>query len=417
MSHGKILIKGATIIDAQSPYNGKVADILIENNIILEIGDIEPSDYEMVDASGKYVSIGWMDMRVNFCDPGDEHKETIESGCNAARAGGFTAVAVMPNLQPVTDHKSQIEYIQNRGEDSGLKVFAVGAMSANCEGKELAELYDMHCAGAIAFADAGIPVSKSGLLLRALQYCQTFGSRVMVHCEDKSLSSGGSMHEGPVSVSLGLKGIPALAESVSIARDIEILRYTGGKMHISRVSTLQGVSLIRSAKAEGLDVTADVTIHHLLLSDESLKDFDTNFKMNPPLRSQEHILALIDGVNDGTIDCIVSDHTPENIENKAVEFEYAHAGVIGTQLLFSLYQTYLSSQILLEKFISCIAVNPRKILNIPIPKIELEEPVQLTVFCTETLYKFDQRANKSASNNSPFMGRELKGKALITFCN
>jgi dihydroorotase len=361
------------------------------------------------------ISMGWMDMRVNFCDPGDEHKETLASGTAAAKAGGFTAVAVMPNTEPVTDHKSQIEYIQNRGEGSGVKLWVIGTLSLGAEGQELSEMYDMHLAGAKAFSDVGKPISKSGLLVRALQYIQPFNSRILVHCEDKSISAGGRMHEGNMSVSLGLKGIPPLAESIAIARDIEILRYTGGKLHISRVTTLQGVELIKKAKQEGLDITADVTIHHLIQSDESLHDFDTNFKLSPPLRSDEHINALIDAVNNGVIDCIVSDHTPENIENKEVEFEYASPGVIGIQILYSLYQTYLSDKITLEQFITCITVNPRKTMGIDIPKIALEEKAELTLFNPNIAYIFDSKSNKSLSNNSPYIGKQLTGKAIKTF--
>ncbi|MBI3234023.1 MAG: dihydroorotase [Bacteroidetes bacterium] len=414
MSHAKVLVKNVKVIDPQSPYNGQVTDILIEDKKIIHIGKIDDDGASMIEADGAFISAGWMDMRVNFCDPGDEHKETIVSGCSAARAGGFTAVAMMPNLHPVTDNKSQIEYILNKSKNTGVQVYVVGALSVGGEGSELAELYDMNQAGAVAFADINKTVSKSGLLVRALQYCQPLGARVLVHCEDKSISSGGKMHEGEMSVSLGLKGIPPLAESIAIARDIEILRYTGGKLHISRVSTAQGVDLIRKAKAEGLDITADVTIHHLVQSDEDLHEFDTNFKHNPPLRSKEHVSALIQGLNDGTIDCIVSDHTPENIENKDVEFDYAASGVIGTQILFSLYQTYLANHISLEKFIEIISSNARKVLGIDIPKIEVGEKIDATLFSIDLSTSFDSKSNCSLSNNSPYIGQELKGRVIQT---
>jgi dihydroorotase len=410
----KQLIKSVTVIDAHSAHHFHVVDIYIVDGVIQEIGQhIQAEADEVKDGSHGYISNGWIDMRVNFCDPGYEYKEDIISGLNAAAAGGFAHVAVYPQTFPVIDHKSQINYILNLSASHTVTVHPVGCVSHQLEGKELAELYDMHTAGAIAFADGTKPLNKSGLLMRALQYTAPFGGVIISNPDDAGISSGGKMHEGEVSVSLGLKGIPAIAETIAIQRDLELLKYSGGHLHFSRVSTAGGVELIRNAKADGLHVTADTTIHHLCLADGLLTEFDSNYKMIPPLRSEDHIQALIEGINDGTIDAIVSDHTPENTENKAVEFDYASPGVLGVQIVYSLYNQFLADKIPLERFVACITTGPAHVLSISSTKIEEGAQGVYTFFKPSARWRFDEQTNQSKSMNSPFMGEEMMGEAML----
>lgn len=393
-----------------SAFHQKTTDILIEDGIIAQIGAVDTvADARVLEANGIMVSIGWVDARTSLCDPGHEEKENLLTGCMAAAKGGFTAVACLPNTNPVVDSKSIVEYIRNQAANQIVSVFPMGSISKGMAGEELAELYDMHVSGAIGFADAG---TKSGLMLRALQYSKTFGSVIISTPDDKNLSASGRMHEGHVNVGLGMKGIPTIAETIALKRDLDLLRYTGGRLHISKVSTAESVELLRQAKAEGLNLTADVTIHHLCHSDDELITFDSNFKFFPPLRSKDHINALIAGVNDGTIDAIVSDHCPENIETKDVEFEYATMGATGLQQLFSMYCMKLQGQLPLERFVEAVTSGPRKIFGKAMPEITIGQKAELTIFNSEATWELNEESNASQSTNSYWYGRQMTGKAI-----
>ncbi|MBC7864359.1 MAG: dihydroorotase, partial [Bacteroidia bacterium] len=327
-----ILIRSAKIIDPNSSFNGKKADILIENGEIVEIKqNIKNDKYKVIEGENIHVSPGWFDMQANFRDPGFEHKEDLESGMNCAAAGGFTGVCVMPSTNPPLHSKSQIDYVINKTKGSIVDVFPVGCISHNYEGKDLAEMHDMKMAGAVAFSDDKKAIKDAGLVLRALQYSHNIGSFIITHCDDASISHGGQMNEGENSTALGLKGMPGLAEELMLERNLSILAYAGGKLHIPTVSTKNSVEMIRLAKAKGLNVTAGVAAVNLFLEDSALNDFDSNLKVNPPLRTKEEIEALKKGLASGVIDVIVSDHSPEDIESKDLEFDYASFGMIGLE--------------------------------------------------------------------------------------
>ena len=338
------LIKSAKVIDSNSKFNGKVVDILIEKGIISKIGKSipNPKKIEEVNYKDLHVSAGWFDMRVNFCDPGLEYKEDLNSGLKAAAKGGFTGVMIMPDTNPTTDSKSGIEYIINKTKGNIVDALPAGCLSHNCEGKEMAEMYDMSSAGAVAFTDNKKSISKASLLNRALLYSQSFNGLIMNFPNDKEISNGGQINEGVVSTELGLKGIPALAEELMVSRDIYLAEYCNSRLHLSNISTKQSVKLIADAKKKGIKITADVNSYHLLLDETELLQFDNNCKVNPPLRTKEDIKALIAGVKNGTIDAICSDHTPEDIENKQCEFDHSAFGMINLQTSFAAANTALS---------------------------------------------------------------------------
>ncbi len=406
-----IHLKNCTLHHVGHPLHSKNISMEVHDGIISQIGgSIISSATEVIENA--HISAGWFDMRVSFCDPGNEHKEDLTSGANAAAAGGFTGVATLPNSLPVADNKSLIEYQKSKSPNLPVDIYPMGALSVGLVGKDMAELYDMFQSGAIAFTDGDKAHTDSGLLMRCLQYAKVFGAPIIVMANDEELSRGGKMHEGVVSVNLGLKGIPDIAETAQIQKCLEILRYTEGKLHFSKVSTPQGIQLIAAAKAEGLHVTADISIQHLIHTDGALESFDTHYKLLPPLRPQSYIDAMIAAINDGTIDCIVSDHKPENIENKAVEFDYAATGCIGTQTLYTAYQTYLADKISLNTFIKAVSNNPRSILNLPSIQIEQGAPANLTIFDPTKKWIYNKDSNLSKSYNTPFDNVEFNGQVL-----
>jgi len=336
-----VLIKSAKVIDSNSEFNGKTVDILIEKGLISEIGKTitNTNNVKEINFDDLHVSAGWFDMRANFCDPGLEYKEDLNSGLKAAAKGGFTGVMVMPDTTPENSSKSGIEYVNNKTKGNIVDALPAGSLSHNCEGKEIAEMYDMHAAGAIAFTDNKKSVKNSSLLNRALLYSQSFNGLIIDFPNDKELSHSGQINEGVVSTELGLKGIPALAEELMVTRDIYLAEYCDSRIHLSNISTEKSVALIREAKKKGLKITADVNSYHLLLDETELLHFDNYYKVTPPLRTKADIKALINGVNDGTIDVICSDHTPEDIENKQCEFDHAAFGMINLQTSFAATNT------------------------------------------------------------------------------
>jgi dihydroorotase len=409
-----LLIQSATILQPGSPYHQQQLDILIENGRIVNVAaGITADGAEVFDARGKYVSPGFFDLNCNIGEPGLETKEDLTTGLQAAAAGGFTGVALMPDAQPPVHSKTEVEYLINKAKGNLVDVYPLGAISFKREGKDLAEMYDMYLSGAKAFTDGNHPVKDAGLMERALLYAKGFDALVFSYPEDTAIAGSAKVHEGVVSTLLGMKGIPALAEELMIARDLYLAEYTNSPIHFSTISVARSVELIREAKRKGLPVTCDVAAHHLVLTDEALMGFDSQYKVKPPLRTQADVDALIQGLNDGTIDAIVSQHTPHEIEFKDVEFEIAAYGIIGLQTVLPLaLKAGLSPQLLVEK----LAVNPRNILKIGVPAIEAEQSANFVIFDTEAEWTFDKQSNRSKSANSPFIGQNLKGKVLLT-CN
>ncbi|MBI3500182.1 MAG: dihydroorotase [Bacteroidetes bacterium] len=410
----QLLIKSAKVVDPNSPHHNKTISIFIENGIIKEVSgyklQVSSSNTQIIEADGLHISPGFFDMQVNFRDPGHEYKEDLLSGCASASAGGFTGVAVMPGTHPPIDNKSQIEYVKRKIAGNIIDVFPVGAITQNTDGKELSEMFDMHSAGAVAFSDDKKPVSDSGLLLRALLYAKNFNGLLLTHCDEKTISLNGQMNEGKISTSLGLKGIPALAEEVMVARNLFLCEYTSGRIHFSSISTAGSVQLIREAKKKKLKVTASVNAYNLALDDLLLKDFDTNYKVNPPLRTKEDIASLKKGLTDGTIDAITSDHSPEDVENKNVEFDYAAFGMIGVQTAFAIANTY--SNLKLNELVKKFSVRPREIFGLPVSKIKAGEKANLTLFLPNKEWKLEEKNIRSKSKNTPFIGKKLKGKIV-----
>lgn len=406
-----VLIKQAKVICPQSSFHNKTVDILIENGIISQIKKgITAAGIKTIEANGLMVSLGWLDMQVNLCDPGFEHKEDLESGLKAAAAGGFTGLAIVSGTNPPLHNKAQIEYIINRANNNLVDVYPIGTLSQNQEGKDLSEMYDMKLAGAVAFSDYKNPVKDAGLILRALQYTTNIESFIITHCDDKSISHGGQMNEGETSTMLGLKGIPALAEEIMLQRNIAVLEYAGGKMHVPTISTKGSVDLIKKAKANGLQITCGVAAHNLLLDDSALSDFDTNYKVNPPLRNKKDVEALRKALENGVIDVVVSDHRPQDIECKDLEFDLADNGVIGLQTAFTSALTGMKGES--EALINALSVNPRKILGLEIPQIQEGQKANLTLFTAEGETILTEKDILSKSKNSPFVGKSLQGKVI-----
>ncbi|HEY1040224.1 MAG TPA: dihydroorotase [Bacteroidia bacterium] len=409
-----ILIKSAKIVDSSSGMNGKKVDILIERGIITEIkANIKnEKGYKTIESNELCVSPGWLDMQARFCDPGYEYKEDLSSGIKAAAYGGFTGVCVMPNTETALHTKSQIEYIVNKTKDQVVDVYPVGSLSQNREGKDLAELHDMKLSGAIAFSDDKRPVKDAGMLMRALQYASNVDALVIAFCDDKSISHGGQMHEGETSTRIGLKGIPALAEELMLQRNLQVLDYTEGKLHISNVSTKGSVDLLKKAKADERAVTASVAAHNLLLDDTKLADFDSNLKVNPPLRSKDDLEALKRGLINNTIDVIVSDHTPEDVENKELEFDLASNGMIGLETSYAAANTACHTKLSQDQLVEKLCHNPRKILGISVPQIEEGQEANITLFDPSMEWTFEKKHIQSKSKNTPFVGYKFKGKVI-----
>ena len=411
----KVLIKQATIVHTSSPFNGLKKDILILDGNIQTIADhITESADQTIEQDGLHVSIGWMDCYSHFCDPGYEYKETLETGANAAATGGFTDVFIVPNSNPVVHNKSQVEYIVQRSKELVANIHPIGAVTKNTEGKELAEMYDMRQSGAMAFTDGTHSIQSPGLLLKALQYVLAFEGTIIQVADDKSINPQGLMHEGIISTQLGLPGKPAIAEEIMIARDIELVKYTGSKIHFTGVSTKKGIELISKAKAEGLQVSFSVTPYHAIFCDEDLTDYNTNLKVNPPLRYSEDMLAVRKAIIDGTADAIASHHFPQNYDNKVCEFEYAKYGMIGLETLFGAIVQCIQSENKdsIEKLITLLSVAPRKIFNLPVPEFKEGVPAILTLFNPATDYIFEEKMIASKSKNTPFVGMKLKGKII-----
>lgn len=403
-------------------HDGKeTIDLRIADGIIKEIGSgLEAkSGEESHDFGGAYVSPGWMDMHIHLREPGYEHKETVKTGCDAAAFGGFTAVACMPNTNPATHTRDVVEFIISKGKETPVDVHPIGCVTKDRVGKSIAEMGDMQKGGAVAFSDDGDPVYDAQVMRVALEYASMLGVPIINHEEDLQLSRPGHMNEGAVSTRLGLDGTPGIAEEVMIARDILLAEYTGGHIHVAHISTKEGVELVRQGKAKGIKVTTEVCPHHFDLTDEEIdrQKFSTNFKMHPPLRTQEDVDAMIEGLIDGTIDVICTDHAPHAIEEKEVEFIYAPNGIIGLETAWAISNMKLhqTGKLDVQQLVEKMSYNPREILNLPELKIEEGAEANLTFFNSDEKWIFDEKNVRSKSRNSPYLGIELTGRAVGIF--
>ncbi|MBX7052279.1 MAG: dihydroorotase [Flavobacteriales bacterium] len=409
----KTLIKSALIHDPNSTHHGKRRDVLLDKGIIAQIGTgLADPKAKLIEGNGLMVTAGWIDLKANFCDPGVEYKEDLTSGMAAASRGGFRKVVLMPSTWPVIDSKATVEYILRNATHPQVEVMVAGSLSDKMEGKQLSEMYDMHSAGAIAFTDDKKNVGTE-LMSRALEYAKNFGGLIMSFPYEKSLSPHGQMNEGAVSVSLGMKGIPHVSEEMRVQRDLELLRYHGGRLHFMLISTSKSVELIRKAKKEGLQVTCSIAAHQLSFLDEDLRTFDSNYKVLPPFRTKEERKALIAGIKDGTIDAICSDHTPEDIEHKVREFEDAEFGISSIETAFPSAWTALSPHMDIADVIPLFTSGPAKILGISQPSISEGNPASITAFTPTETTAFSKDTWKSKSYNSPFLGKTLNGKVMF----
>lgn len=413
------LIKNVKVVDPNSPHNKKTVDILVEQGLIAAIGSNLKADKNarVLEGENLHASPGWFDMQANFCDPGHEYKEDLQSGMRAAAQGGFTGVCVMPATNPPLHTKSQIEYVVNSCKNNVVDVYPAGCLTQNCEGKEMTEMFDMKQAGAIAFSDYKNSIKDSGLVVRLLQYAHNTGTLVITHCEEKSLTAGGQMNEGETSTHMGLKGIPALAEELMVQRNINLLSYAGGRMHIPTVSTKLSADSIKQAKSKGLQISAGIAAHQLLLHDEHLEEFDTHLKTNPPLRDKSETEALKRAVVNDAIDVIVSDHCPEDVENKDVEFDHAAFGIIALETAYAAANTALHDKAELMQMVEKLSINPRKILGLTVPVIKEGEKANLTIFNPKLEWEFTEKQIASKSKNTPFLGKKFTGKAIAVVNN
>lgn len=411
-----ILIKSAKVIDPNGKYHNKIRDILVENGIIKKIASkINNKKFKVFSAKNLHISLGWFDLHVNFRDPGFEYKEDIETGCNAAVKGGFTSVLLMPQNNPVTDNNAQVEYIHSKAKNNIVSVYTAGSVTKQMKGKDMVEMYDMRNAGVKAFTDDKKSIQDNEVMKNALLYTRDFDGFIMNFPNDNSIANNGQINEGKISTVLGLKGIPTMAEEIMLDRDISLCKYTDSKLHLSYISTKNSISKIKKAKKQGINISADVALHNLILTDAEIIHFDTRYKVLPPLRSKTDCNALIKGLKDGTIDVICTDHSPEDEDNKKTEFDNAAFGIIGLETAFGIIGKHLSKHLSLGEIIKKIAINPRKLLKLESIKIEEGNAANLTLFNPELQWEFQRKDIKSKSANTPFIGKQLKGKALAIY--
>ena len=412
----KMLLKNIHVVDNEEKLNGRKS-VVIQNGKIADILDKAPTtfDGEIREDDNFVLMPGFYDMHVHFREPGREDEETLETGCFTAANGGFTGVACMPNTEPAIDSQEVVNFISQETSDYLVDVHPVAAVTKLREGKELAPIAEMVEAGAVAISDDGSPVMNAELMRRALEYSKMFDIPILGHEEDSNLSNNRHMHEGFYSTKLGIQGIPALSEEIMVARDIMLTEFTGGRFHVCHISSRGSVELVRRAKAKGLNVTCEVTPHHFTLTDQVVESYDTNTKMNPPLRSADDLQAIIDGLKDGTIDAIATDHAPHSIEEKEAEYIYAPFGITGLETALGL----ISSQLLDTKILSLTDIynlcvkNPRKILNLDIPQLKIGENANLTLFKQNLNWTYNESVSFSKSQNTPFKNHSLTGRSAV----
>lgn len=408
-----ILLKQIKIVCPTSSFNNKTVDVLIEGGKIVDIKKTisENSNLKLVTGKNLLLSIGWFDMLATSGEPGFEHKETLNSLIKTAASGGFTGIAIHSNNQPQFNNKAQIEYVLNNTKNKITNVYPLGTVTVNSNGKELSEMYDMKLSGSVAFSDYKHPIKDAGNVYRALQYANNINSLILLHCNDESLSHGGQMNEGEASTKLGLKGMPAFAEEIMLARNISILEETGGKLHINNISTKGSIELIKKAKANGLNITCGVSAINLVLDDNELVEFNSNLKLNPPLRTKKDVTALKNAIESEIIDVIVSDHCPHDTESKELEFDLAEFGAIQIQTAIpNLLEKYKEKD--LSKVIDSLTINPRKILGLEIPTLEINSDANLTIFSQDESFDYDKEYNASLSNNSHLLNTNIQSKVI-----
>jgi dihydroorotase len=411
-----VIIKNGRVIDP-GRING-LADVLIENGTIAAVGSglKAPAGATVIDATGKWVLPGFVDLHVHFREPGFEYKETIATGAAAAVAGGFTSVCCMPNTQPVNDNQSVTEFILDKAKAAGLaNVFPIGAITKGSEGKELAEFGDLRAAGCVAVSDDGKPVMNGMVMRRALEYARAFDLPVVDHCECTHLSEGGCMHEGQVATEMGLHGIPSASEDVMVARNLALAELTGGRLHLAHLSTAGSVRMVREAKARGIRVTAEACPHHFLLTEEAVREFNTNAKMNPPLRSRKDVEAVKAGLKDGTIDVIATDHAPHAAFEKEREFDYAPFGIVGLETAWGLALVLAEEGVLtVEQVVSALTIQPARAFGLAKGTLAVGADADVAIVDPEAQWVVDPEQFKSKGRNTPFAGWKLKGRVVST---
>ncbi len=410
-----ILFTGGTLLDPASGETRR-ANVLVRGGVIAEVGaDVQAEGVAVVDCAGRFLSPGWMDMHVHLREPGYEYKETIASGCAAAAFGGFTAVACMPNTNPALDRRSVVEFVIEQAAGTPVDVHPIACVTKDRKGAELTEMADLVRGGAVGFSDDGAPVQSAGVMRRALEYSSMLGKPIINHEEDLTLNKDGHMHEGEVATRLGVPGIPSLSEEVMIARDVLLAEYTGGHVHVAHISTARAVDLVRQARARGVRVTTEACTHHFTLTDEAVEtmQYSTHTKMHPPLRTRADVEAIKEGLRDGTIDVICTDHAPHAGFEKDVEFTAAPFGILGLETAWGLVCSELIAPGVLSvaEAVRKLTLEPRRILGLPQPKIAPGEAACLTVFDADTRWTFEARHIRSKSVNTPFVGREMGGRA------
>lgn len=408
-----VLIRQVKVLQPISEFHNQVVDILIDDGTITAIAPhIDATTASVIEAKGLCVCAGFVDVFADYKEPGYEHKETIETGLKAAATGGFTDVLLAPNTSPAIDSKSSVQYLTKKSSGNIVALHPLGAITQNTEGKALAEMHDMYAHGAIAFTDGWKTIQNSNLMLKALEYVKSFNGILLQIPLDVALSTGGLMHEGITSTKLGMPGIPKLAETLLIHQDIALLRYTNSRLHITGVSTAEGLDMIRKAKAEGLNISCSVTPYHLALNDEMLTSYDSIYKVSPVLRSEEDRKALIEGLKEGTIDCIASHHRPQDWDSKTKEFEYAGDGMNIQELAFNIVWNAVNGVVPIERVVDAFSTRPRTIFGLPQIKIAKGNKIGITLFSTEATHTLQEQNIQSLSKNNPFIGQQLNGKIL-----
>jgi len=408
----KILIRQARIIDRTSPHNGAIRDIIVDKGRITAIAPTldQPAD-TVLEHRGLHVSPGWVDIFSHFCDPGYEHKETLETGSAAAAAGGYTDVFVLPNTRPAVDSKSQVEYIRRIAASLPVNIHPLGAITRGLDGKDLAEMYDMRHSGAVAFSDGTSPVQSAGLLLKGLQYVKAFDGIIIQVPDDKTVGVNGLMNEGIISTRLGLPGKPMMAEELMVDRDIKLLRYTGSRIHFTGITSPRSLDYIRRAKESGLAVSCSVTSYHLFFTDADLTGYDTNLKVFPPLRDDASVKSLRQAVLDGVVDCIAAHHFPHEFDSKVIEFEYARPGMTSLETTYAALRTQLP-ELSAERTIDLLSRNARDLFGLEQLSIAEGQPASLSLFDPEGETRLSADTTRSKSKNSPFFGKALKGRVI-----